>query len=103
MSQKTWVETMPYPKGLLKLLFKSPILLYRLGLGLFVGRLFMVLTTIGRKSGKPRRTGCDHCSGHFGFHRDCAPLRSRDALAAPETSIAKINFFNFPDSKLRRS
>lgn len=59
MSQKTWVETMPYPKGLLKLVFKSPILLYRLGLGFFIGRLFMVLTTIGRKSGKPRRTAIE--------------------------------------------
>jgi hypothetical protein len=56
MSQKTWVETMPYPKGLLKWLFKTPTLLYRLGLGVFVGRLFMVMTTIGRKSGQARRT-----------------------------------------------
>jgi deazaflavin-dependent oxidoreductase (nitroreductase family) len=56
MSQKTWVETMPYPKGLLKWLFKTPTLLYRLGLGFFIGRLFMVMTTIGRKSGQTRRT-----------------------------------------------
>jgi deazaflavin-dependent oxidoreductase (nitroreductase family) len=59
MPEKTWVETMPYPKGLLKLLFKTPILLYRLGLGVFVGRLFMVLTTTGRKSGQPRRTAIE--------------------------------------------
>jgi len=59
MSPKTWVETMPYPKGLLKWLFKTPILLYRLGLGLLVGRLFMVLTTTGRKSGLPRRTAIE--------------------------------------------
>lgn len=59
MPEKTWVETLPYPKGLLKLLFKTPILLYRLGLGVLVGRLFMVLTTSGRKSGKPRRTAIE--------------------------------------------
>jgi hypothetical protein len=34
-----------------KWLFQSPILLYRLGLGFLVGRLFMVMTTVGRKSG----------------------------------------------------
>jgi deazaflavin-dependent oxidoreductase (nitroreductase family) len=59
MSQKTWVETMPYPKGLLKWLFKTPVLLYRLGLGFLVGRLFMVMTTTGRKSGQPRRTAIE--------------------------------------------
>jgi deazaflavin-dependent oxidoreductase (nitroreductase family) len=60
MSQrKTWVETLPYPQGLLKWLFKLPILLYRLGLGFVVGRLFIVLTTVGRKSGLPRRTAIE--------------------------------------------
>ncbi len=59
MPEKAWVETIPYPKGLLKLLFKTPILLYRLGLGVLVGRLFMVLTTVGRKSGQPRRTAIE--------------------------------------------
>ena len=56
MPEKTWVETIPYPKGLQKWLFKTPILLYRLGLGFIVGRLFMIMTTFGRKSGAPRRT-----------------------------------------------
>lgn len=59
MPEKTWVETMPYPKGLLKLLFKTPILLYRLGLGFLIGRLFMIMTTTGRKSGQPRRTAIE--------------------------------------------
>lgn len=45
-----------YPSGkLMKLLYRSPLLLYRLGLGKLVGRLFMVITTTGRKSGLPRR------------------------------------------------
>lgn len=57
--RKTWVETLPYPRGLLKWLFKLPILLYRLGVGCVVGRLFMALTTVGRKSGLPRRTAIE--------------------------------------------
>ncbi len=59
MPPKTWIETLPYPQGLLKLLFKTPILLYRLGLSFWVGRLFLVLTTTGRKSGQPRRTAIE--------------------------------------------
>jgi deazaflavin-dependent oxidoreductase (nitroreductase family) len=59
MSQKTWVETLPYPKGPMKWLFKTPILLYRLGLGFLVGHLFMVMTTTGRKSGLPRHTAIE--------------------------------------------
>jgi len=46
---------MSYPSGIMKRLLKAPILFYRLGLGLVVGRLFMVMTTTGRKSGQPRR------------------------------------------------
>lgn len=59
MDQKTWVERLPYPSGLLKWLFKSPILFYRLGLGPLVGRLIMIMTTTGRKSGQPRRTAIE--------------------------------------------
>ncbi|MFZ5881910.1 MAG: nitroreductase family deazaflavin-dependent oxidoreductase [Chloroflexota bacterium] len=55
-AQKSWVEKLPYPAGLMKWLFKSPILLHRMGLGFIVGRLFMILTTVGRRSGQPRRT-----------------------------------------------
>jgi deazaflavin-dependent oxidoreductase (nitroreductase family) len=54
-------ERLPYPsKPWLKGLFKSPILLYRLGWGPLVGKLFMVMTTTGRKSGQPRRTGIEY-------------------------------------------
>jgi deazaflavin-dependent oxidoreductase (nitroreductase family) len=59
MKQKTWLENIPYPKGLCKWLYKTPILLYRLGLGCLVGRLFMIMTTVGRKSGRPRRTAIE--------------------------------------------
>ena len=56
MSNKTWIESMLHPSGFMKWLYKSPILLYRLGLGFIVGHIFMVMTTIGRKSGQARRT-----------------------------------------------
>ncbi|MBZ0294633.1 MAG: nitroreductase family deazaflavin-dependent oxidoreductase [Anaerolineae bacterium] len=46
-----------YPgHGWRKALFKAPLYLWRLGLGFFVGRYIMVITTIGRKSGQPRHT-----------------------------------------------
>jgi deazaflavin-dependent oxidoreductase (nitroreductase family) len=54
-------ELLPYPSHpALRALFKSPILLYRLGLGWLAGRLFMILTTTGRKSGLPRRTAIEY-------------------------------------------
>lgn len=55
------LESIPYPRHpLLKWMFKSPILLWRLGLGGLVGRLFMIMTTTGRKSGQPRRTAIEY-------------------------------------------
>jgi len=59
IKSRSWVERLPYPKGLMKRVYKVPILLYRLGLGLLVGKLFMIMTTIGRKSGQPRRTAIE--------------------------------------------
>jgi len=56
---KTWLESLPYPTGLAKWLFKSPILFHRLGLGFITGRIFMVMTTLGRKSQEPRRTAIE--------------------------------------------
>ena len=57
--QKSWIETMPHPSGIMKWLYKSPILFYRLGLGFITGRIFMIMTTIGRKSGQPHRTAIE--------------------------------------------
>ncbi|HLO31201.1 MAG TPA: nitroreductase family deazaflavin-dependent oxidoreductase [Anaerolineales bacterium] len=37
-------------------IFKSQLFLYRLGLGWMLGRRFMLLTHIGRRSGRVRRT-----------------------------------------------
>jgi deazaflavin-dependent oxidoreductase (nitroreductase family) len=59
MKEKNWVECLPYPSGLIKRLYNSPILFYRLGLGYIVGQLFMVLTTKGRRSGLTRRTAIE--------------------------------------------
>ncbi len=41
---------------LFKWIFKIPILYYKLGLGWMLGRRFLLLTTTGRKTGKPRHT-----------------------------------------------
>lgn len=43
------------PRGLQRLLWRAPIWLYRLGLGWLLGRRFLLLTHIGRKSGLPRQ------------------------------------------------
>jgi len=59
MDKKSWVEKLPYPVGIMKWLYKTPILLYRLGLGFLVGRLFLIMTTVGRKSGQSRRTAIE--------------------------------------------
>lgn len=46
-----------YPDNPLKrFLFRAPLLTWRLGLGPLTGKLFLLLTTYGRKSGKPRHT-----------------------------------------------
>ena len=58
-------ELLPYPSyPLLRTLFKSPLFLYRLGLGRPVGQLFMILTTTGRKSGLPRHTAIEYHRFH---------------------------------------
>ncbi|MEW5942184.1 MAG: nitroreductase family deazaflavin-dependent oxidoreductase [Chloroflexota bacterium] len=48
------------PGPFFKWIFKAPLLHYRLGLGWMVGKLFLVLTATGRKSGKPRRTPLEY-------------------------------------------
>ena len=44
------------PSGLLRLLLRFPIWLYRWRLGFLLGSRFLLLTHIGRKSGLPRQT-----------------------------------------------
>ena len=44
------------PHGLARLGFRLPIFLYHIGLGSLLGTRFLLLTHIGRKSGKARQT-----------------------------------------------
>ncbi len=43
------------PKGILRFLFRLPLWLYRVNLGWLLGKRFLMLTHIGRKSGQPRQ------------------------------------------------
>jgi deazaflavin-dependent oxidoreductase (nitroreductase family) len=50
-------ETQPGPqppKGFSRFLYRLPILLYRVGLGILMGRRFLLLEHTGRRSGLPR-------------------------------------------------
>lgn len=50
------------PQGFLKFFFKFPVWLHKIGLGgweRLIGAQWMLLTTTGRKSGKPRETMVD--------------------------------------------
>jgi len=44
------------PKGLKRLMFRTPIWLYNVGLGGLLGGRFLLLNHTGRKSGLPRQT-----------------------------------------------
>lgn len=48
------------PGPFFKWLFKVPILQYKLGLGWLTGKYVLLLTTTGRKSGKPRYTPLEY-------------------------------------------
>ncbi len=54
MDEHTFKPKSP-PRGWRAILWRLPIYLYRLGLGFLLGRRFMLLTHIGRKSGLPRQ------------------------------------------------
>lgn len=43
-----------------KWVFKMPILQYRLGMGWMIDKYILLLTTTGRKSGRPRRTPLEY-------------------------------------------
>lgn len=44
------------PSLLFKWVFNAPVLLYQLGLGGLVPKWMLILTTVGRKTGHPRKT-----------------------------------------------
>lgn len=85
------LEKIPYPEQpWLKTAFKLPMVLYRLGLGSLVGRLFMVITTRGRKSGQPRRTAVEFHIWHGRKFVVAAWQKSdwyRNILADPRVTI----------------
>lgn len=51
----TYAEVLKPPRFMIPI-FKLPLILYRTGLGWLFGHRFMLLTHIGRRSGKVRRT-----------------------------------------------
>jgi deazaflavin-dependent oxidoreductase (nitroreductase family) len=56
-----FTNRLPYPNHpLVKKLARSPLLLWRIGFGPVIGRVFLVLTHLGRKSGKVRRTALEY-------------------------------------------
>jgi deazaflavin-dependent oxidoreductase (nitroreductase family) len=60
---ETWLmKLVPQERvGLLfKWIFKLPIIHYRIGMGWMIGRYVLLLTTTGRKSGKPRYTPLEY-------------------------------------------
>jgi deazaflavin-dependent oxidoreductase (nitroreductase family) len=50
------IKDLKPPRGLARLGFRLPIQLYHLGLGGLLGNRFLLLTHIGRKSGRERET-----------------------------------------------
>lgn len=78
-------------KRMLRLIKKPPQLAYALGLGPLVGRLVLLLTTTGRRSGLPRVTplqfeeidGCYHIGSMRGVHADWV----RNILADPQVQV----------------
>ena len=54
-------QPFPYPECLLaQKLLKTPVFLYRLGLGKLFGNYILILSTTGRKTGKTRRTPVEY-------------------------------------------
>lgn len=51
----------PYPEHpIIRRIYRTPLLLYRLGLGKVIGKYIMVISTYGRKTGKVRRTPIEY-------------------------------------------
>ena len=82
----------PYPDSpIMRNLYKTPILLYRLGLGKLIGKYIMVISTYGRKSNKVRRTPIEYYRNGediyaiSGFERD--PDWYRNLKVNPHVSL----------------
>jgi deazaflavin-dependent oxidoreductase (nitroreductase family) len=70
---------------------KAPLVAWRLGLGPITGRLFLVLTTTGRKSGLPRHTMVEYYKRDAAKYAVCAfgakAHYYRNILADPRVTI----------------
>ena len=54
-------QPIPYPNNtLMQQLYRTPILLYRLGLGKLIGGVILIISTYGRKTGKVHRTPVEY-------------------------------------------
>ena len=50
----------PRPTGVMRVLVRTPVLVYRLGLGGLIGKRTLLLTTTGRRSGRARVVPLDY-------------------------------------------
>ncbi len=95
MTEKMKVQPphpIPYPDNpIVQRLYKTPILLYRLGLGKVIGKYIMIISTYGRKSGKVCRTPIEYYRkgeniyAISGFKRD--PDWYRNLKANPHVTL----------------
>lgn len=85
------LDKVPYPSGpLMKTMYKTPLLLWRLGLGPLLGQLFLILTTRGRKSGLARHTPVEYFEFNGRLHVMAAWPKSdwyRNLMADPHVTV----------------
>lgn len=79
------------PKPILRLVKLPPQIVYALGLGPLMGRLVLLLTTTGRKTGKPRITPLQYEEVgdviYLGASRGLQSDWVRNILADPQVSV----------------
>lgn len=92
MSQLNLPAWAAYPaRPLHRAIYRLPILEWRLGLGPLIGRMILILSTTGRKSGLVRRTALQYhrCNGRvfvLNGYGDCADWY-RNILADPHVTL----------------
>ena len=88
------VKKVQPPEGLSRLLYRTPIYVYRIGFGWLFGSRLMLLNHVGRVSGKPRQTilevaARDPADGSFIVGSGWGPTAAwyRYVLRTPDVSI----------------